>query len=120
MKTLLVALLAGFVLVVPAGGAAQAKTCTAPAYPATDGAFNPEVTAKHLSCAKAEKVMLKHYQCRTEAGPEGRCVHRINKGYACLEERYSDFYAPDYQATVTCKRNNKKVVFGYSQTKYDS
>ena len=49
----------------------------------------------------------------------GRCVH-LFKGYACQEERYSDFYAPDYQGYVTCKHNKKKVVFAYNQTKYDS
>jgi hypothetical protein len=118
MRLLLLALTAGFLLALPAAPV-QATTCAAPAYPATDGSFHPEVTAKHLSCAKAAKVMLKHYKCRTETGPMGRCVHKV-KGFACLEERYSDFYAPDYQATVTCKHNRKKVVFGYNQTKYDA
>jgi hypothetical protein len=118
MRTLLLTLLAGCFLVVP-GAPAHATSCAPPAYPAADGSFNPVVKASHVSCAKAGKVMLQHYQCRTEAGPMGRCVHRV-KRYACQEERYSDFYAPDYVATVTCKHGRKKVVFGYSQTKYDS
>ena len=116
MKTLLVALLAGFVLVVPAGGIAHAKTCAAPAYPSVNGRYTSDITAKHLSCEDAFRLLTKQYACRVKNGPAGRCV-KLVMHFGCVEERYSDFYAATFVSTVTCKHDRKKVTWSYEQSK---
>ena len=116
MKTLVVALLAGFLLVVPGSGVAQAKTCAAPAYPSVNGRYTSDINAKHLGCDDAYKLLTKQYKCRVKNGPMGRCV-KLVMHFGCMEERYSDFYAETFVATVTCKHDRKKVSWSYEQSK---
>ena len=116
MKTLVVALLAGFLLVLPGSGAAQAKTCAAPAYPSVNGRYTSDITAKHLSCDDAYKLLTKQYECRVKNGPAGRCV-KLVMHFGCFEDRYSDFYDSSFSSTVTCKHDRKKVTWSYEQSK---
>jgi len=115
MKALVVALLAGFLLVVPGSGVAHAKTCAAPAYPSVNGRYTSDIGAKHLSCEDAYKLLTKQYACRVKNGPAGRCV-KLVMHFACREDRYSDFYSGTFVSAVTCKNNNKKVTWSYEQS----
>jgi hypothetical protein len=90
---------------------AAAKSCTAPAYPG-EGSFT-SLKATHATCAKAKKVALGHYRCRTKTGPAGRCVSRV-AGYGCIEQRTSS--PTEISARVTCKKKKRKVSFGFRQT----
>jgi len=112
LRTLIVTLLAGFLLTVPGASTAHAKQCEEPAYPAPNGSFT-NLTAKKATCAKAARVAVKHYECRTKNGPTGRCVTKV-KGFACVEDRTT---APtgDFSAKVTCTKDQAKVGFSYSQ-----
>jgi len=115
MKTLVVALLAGFLLVLPGSGVAHAKTCAAPAYPSVNGRYTSDIGAKHLGCDDAYKLLTKQYACRVKNGPTGRCV-KLVMHFACVEDRYSDFYSGTFVSAVTCKHNNKKVTWSYEQS----
>jgi len=115
MKTLVVALLAGFLLVLPGSGAAHAKTCDLPAYPSASGRYVDGITAKHLSCDDAYKLMTKHYQCRIKNGPAGRCV-KLVMHFGCREERFSDFYGGFFTSYVTCKHDRKTVKWAFEQS----
>jgi hypothetical protein len=116
MRTIVVALLAGFMLVVPGTGVAHAKTCPAPAYPSTAGRYTSDIKAKHIGCADAYKLLSKQYACRVKNGPEGRCV-KLVMHFACREERYSDFYAEYFTSKVTCSHNREKVSWAFEQNK---
>lgn len=119
MKSLLLAvavLVSGLLLVGPGGGAAHAATCAAPAYPSVNGGFTSEVKTTRVSCATAYELLAKEYRCRTGNGPSGRCVQKV-MGFGCREQRYSDFYAATFAATVTCSRHHKKVTWSYEQSK---
>ena len=89
------------------------RSCTAPAYPVAGGSFTSLKVTK-ATCAKARKVALAFYKCRTKTGPTGRCVKKIEGGYACQEVRTST--PADISARVTCKKKKKKVTFAYQQT----
>ncbi len=109
MRILIVSLLAGFLLVVPGGGVAHAKTCPAPAYPSANGRYTSDIKARHLGCADAYKLLTKQYACRVKNGPEGRCV-KLVMHFACREDRYSDFYSSDVRLRrQQCSNNRKKV-----------
>jgi hypothetical protein len=112
LRTLAVALLTGFLLVVPGASAAHAKQCDEPAYPVPNGSFS-KLTAKKTTCAKAARVAVKHYKCRTKTGPAGRCVSKV-KGYACNEQRTTS-PTGDFAAKVTCTKGQAKVSFSYAQ-----
>ena len=114
MRLLLVALAAGFLFVLPTAPA-QAAACAAPAYPSVNGRYTSEIKAKHLSCEKAYKLLTKQYTCRVKNGPAGRCVKKVMH-FACMEERYSDFYSGTFVSAVTCKHNNKKVSWSFEQS----
>jgi hypothetical protein len=90
---------------------AAAKTCAAPAYPG-QGSFT-SLSVTHATCAKAKKVALGHYRCRTRTSPAGRCVKRV-EGFACAEVRTST--PSEFSARVTCRKKKRKVVFGFRQT----
>jgi hypothetical protein len=119
MRTLIVSLLAGFLLVVPGSGVANAKTCAAPAYPSASGRYTSDIKAKHLSCDDAYKLLTKQYKCRVKNGPMGRCVKRVMH-FGCTEDRYSDFYSPSFVSTVACGYNGKKVSWSYEQSKTEA
>ena len=106
MKTALALL----VLAVSAPSAA-AKSCATPAYPGAGSFTSLKVTK--ATCAKAKKVALAHYKCRTKMGPAGRCVKRV-EGYACAEVRTN--LPTEISARVTCKKKKRKVTFGFQQT----
>lgn len=108
MKTALALALLALAVSAPS---AAAKSCTAPAYPAAGSFTSLKVTK--ATCAKARKVALGFYKCRTKTGPTGRCVSRV-QGYACQEVRTST--PADISARVTCKKKKRKVTFGYQQT----
>lgn len=82
-----------------------------PAYPG-QGSFT-SLKATKATCATAKKVALGHYHCRAKNGPAGRCVRRV-AGYACAEVRTSTPSKID--ARVTCKKEKRKVAFGFQQT----
>jgi hypothetical protein len=109
-RLILVAILAGFLLVVPGASTADAKTCEAPTYPVAGGTYSG-LTAK--KCKKATAVVKKFYACRTKTGPTGRCVSLV-KGFACREERTTEPTGA-ISAKVDCSKNKLKVSFRYSQ-----
>ncbi len=111
MKTALALALLALAVSAPSA-AAKSKSCTAPAYPVAGSFTSLKVTK--ASCAKAKKVALAFHQCRTKTGPAGRCVKKIEGGYACQEVRTST--PADISARVTCKKKKRKVTFAYQQT----
>jgi hypothetical protein len=95
-------------LVAPHG--AQAKGCSPPKYPG-NGYFT-SLTVKRTDCATGERVMLAHYDCRTENGRRGRC-HRRVAGYRCHERRIA--IPTEFDARVKCRKGARRVVFTYQQ-----
>ena len=93
-----------------AASPALAKTCPRPDYPG-QGYFN-KVEAKNISCKGAKAVVLGHYRCRTDnGGKKGRCSSF--NGWSCTERRQA--IATEYNAVVTCKKGDMKVVYYYNQ-----
>ena len=108
LRLSLAALLAA-ALTLPA--AAEAKTCKAPKYPGS-GYFT-SLKASGVSCKKARKVALAHYECRTENGRKGRCSRRVLR-FRCSEDRFAQI-PTEFNSRVTCKRGGKRVKFTYQQ-----
>ena len=96
-------------LLIPA--AAEAKTCKAPSYPGS-GYFT-SLKAQGVTCAKARKVALAHYRCRTENGRKGRCGRKVLR-FRCSEDRFAQIET-EFNSRVTCKRGAKRVKFTYQQ-----
>jgi hypothetical protein len=69
------------------------------------------VTAKHVSCGKAKKLVKAFNSCRHQHGKAGHCPSV--KGYHCSEDRAKG--VGQYDSTATCKKGSKKVVNKYTQ-----
>jgi hypothetical protein len=78
--------------------------------PSTLGAtYHTSLSAKHVSCGKAKKVVKAFHKCRGSA--TGHCSSV--KGYSCSEKRTSS--PVQYESDATCKKGSKRVKFHYSQ-----
>ena len=70
-----------------------------------------ELSAKHVSCGKAKRVVKAFHACRYKKGKTGHCAR--TKGYACSEHRTSS--PTQYDASVTCTKGSKSVKHTYTQ-----
>lgn len=90
--------------------AAQASTCTPPKY--RGSGYFTSLTATHVSCRTATKLVRAYYSCRIKKGKTGRCTTKI-LGYSCKETRRS--IPTELNSRVTCKRGARRVVHTYQQ-----
>jgi hypothetical protein len=78
--------------------------------PSTLGAtYHTSLSARHVSCGKAKKVVKAFHNCRGSA--TGHCSSV--KGYSCSEKRTSS--PVQFESSATCKKGSKRVKFHYSQ-----
>lgn len=108
-------------LMLPATASAKPvpwKSCAAPAtYPAPAGSPAGKISnlqVKAATCAVAQTVTAAYTRCRLANGPTGRCVKRVNNGWACQEIRQTDPVG-GISAQVTCSKDTKKVRHRYTQ-----
>jgi len=109
LRPFLIATALSLVVLVSGTAAASAASCSPPKYPGS-GYFT-SLKVSGVSCSTGKKVMLAHYRCRTKHGKTGRCSSV--SGYRCSEKRRS--IETEIDATVTCKRGSKKVIYSYQQ-----
>jgi hypothetical protein len=101
---------------VPASAAAAdataraAANCRPPRYPGSGYFTSLRVT--RVGCSTGSSVATSHYRCRVRGGAEGRCRSRV-RGYRCSERRRS--VSTEFNAVVTCRRGDRRVVFSYQQ-----
>ncbi|UTI63039.1 hypothetical protein NBH00_16940 [Paraconexibacter antarcticus] len=100
----------------PAGAAhataASTRTCRSlPRYPGVGYYTSLKVT--HVSCTTGVRVMKAHHACRTRHRKLGtyRTVARYH--YRCTERRVKS--SIEYDASVTCRRGTRRVVYTYQQ-----
>jgi hypothetical protein len=110
LRPFLIATALSLVVLFSGAAAASAAGCSSlPRYPGS-GYFT-SLKVSGVSCSTGKKVMLAHYRCRTKHGKTGRCSSV--SGYRCSEKRRS--IETEIDATVTCKRGSKKVIYSYQQ-----
>lgn len=116
----LVLLCAAALAVVPATASAAAalrpKSCDVAALAGRAGAGTTVTSLKvtRATCARGVTVAKALGACRLANGPSGRCVRRINGGWACAEQRTN---APtQFSASATCRKDRATVALRYTQT----
>src|SRR4051794_28509640 len=115
-KGLLTAALAtaATVSLIGAGPAMATKNCGSAHYPSNKGGYFAGLKVTGISCAGGRDVERGHYRCRTKHGIQGKCPSF--SGWHCTEFRpASGRDKVEYNARVTCKKGNRRVVFAYQQ-----
>jgi hypothetical protein len=80
--------------------------------PSTLGAtYVTSLSARHVSCGKAKRVVKAFHACRHQHGAAGHCKHV--KGYTCSEKRTTG--PGQYYSTASCKKGSKRVKHTYTQ-----
>lgn len=119
MLRVLLGALCAIALAVPATVAASetataAKTCSVKGKERKLGAtYVTSLSAKKVSCGKAEGVVKAFHACRLKHGKAGRCTKKV-KGFSCREVR-SNAIPTQFDAKVTCKDGGKVVKHNYEQ-----
>jgi hypothetical protein len=80
------------------------------------GGYITNFFVTNVTCSSAKKLALAYTRCRLKKGIKGSCSGQTVNGLKCKEFRpESGDNGSEFNATVTCKKSPKKVVFSYQQ-----
>jgi hypothetical protein len=73
------------------------------------------IKVRNTTCAKGKKVTRAYHRCRkNNGGANGRCNQRVLK-FNCDEGDRSGVPGLQYNATVVCRRGERKITSTYTQ-----